>query len=286
MPIYPEIYDGPPHSYTARWTRKRYIAVHNTSNDASAEAEASYAKRRTDSVSSHYYVDPDSLIQSLNTDHRAWHAGSTEGNDRGIAYEITGTNGKSRTWWLGNVAWAKLAQQIAVDCREWGIVPQTLTVAQIQAGVATGVITHDQMRLAWGGTDHTDPGPNFPMDHLIALVRAELEDDMPLSDADAKALINRVNSIIDFADTNPYGDSLKPEPNKLTAAIKGLQTDVAEVAALALALAGKVDELAARPPVQPAPVDAAAVKAVLLDPEVVAAYAKAAADLVHADLAD
>lgn len=123
---------------------------------------------------------------------------------------------------------------------------------------------------------------NEDHDDLYAILTG---DDM-LSDADAKALINRVNSIIDFADVNPFGDSLKPEPNKLTAAIKTLTGDVAEVAALALALAGKVDELAARPPVQSAPVDPAAIKAVLLDPEVVAAHAKAAADLVHADLAD
>lgn len=106
---------------------------------------------------------------------------------------------------------------------------------------------------------------------LIATLRGE-GDDMALSDADAKALIYRVNAIIDMADTNPFGDNLKPEPNLLAAAIKVLADDVAE--------------LKARPAVQAAPVDPAAVKAVLLDPEVVAAYAKAAADLVHADLAD
>lgn len=33
--------------------------------------------------------------------------------------------------------------------------------------------------------------------------------------ADEKALINRVNSIIDMAPVNPFGDSLKPEPNRL-----------------------------------------------------------------------
>lgn len=52
------------------------------------------------------------------------------------------------------------------------------------------------------------------------------------------------------------------------------------------ALAADVAELKARPAVQAAPVDPAAFKAALLDPEVVDVYAKAAAVLVHADLAD
>lgn len=184
MPIYPAIYDGPPRHYGSTKTAKRYIAIHNTSNDASAEAEASYAKRREDSVSSHYYCDNNSLIQSLDTDLRAFHAGSAEGNSRAVCYEITGTNAKTRTWWLDNVAWLLLARQIAVDCKHWGIVPRALTVDQIRAGQLTGVITHDQMRQAWGGTTHTDPGPNFPMEHLLALVAAEMEAGMTVPQVD------------------------------------------------------------------------------------------------------
>lgn len=80
------------------------IAIHNTSNDASDEGEASYATRRTDGISSHLYTDRDSVTQSLDTDDRAGHAGSREGNDHSIAVEITGSNGKSRQWWLENVA--------------------------------------------------------------------------------------------------------------------------------------------------------------------------------------
>lgn len=170
MPIYPEIYDGPPKGYGSTPYNKYYIAIHNTSNDATAKEEASYAKRRTDSVSSHYYMDKIQVIQSLNTDLSAWHAGSSIGNRRAIAYEITGTNGKSRAWWLANVAWDKLAASIARDCKRWGIKPRTLTDAQLKAGTETGIITHDQMRRVWGGTTHTDPGPGFPMDYLIQLV--------------------------------------------------------------------------------------------------------------------
>lgn len=182
MPVYSTIYNGPPRSYGGSKTNKKYITIHNTSNarDASAEDEASYAKNRTDGTSSHYYVDRNSIVQSLNTDLRANHVGSTTGNNTGISYEITGTNSKTRTWWMTNVAWDLLVKQIRIDCAEHGITPRLLTVQQIKDGDMTGIITHNQARLAWGGTDHTDPGANFPLDHLIALLKGTTEeDDMP-----------------------------------------------------------------------------------------------------------
>lgn len=172
MPIYSSIYDGPPNSYGGSKTTKKWIVIHNTSNDAPAENEASYAKRRTDSVSSHYYVDDERIIQSLNTDFRAFHVGSTTGNSGGISYEITGVNSKTRSWWLDNVRWDLMAAQIRKDCAAHGITPRLLTIDEIKSG-NTGIMTHDQARLAWGGTDHTDPGPNFPMDHLVALVKGD-----------------------------------------------------------------------------------------------------------------
>lgn len=179
MPIHKAIYNGPPRSYGANKTAKDYIVIHNTSNDAPAQNEASYAKRRADSVSSHYYVDDERIIQSLNTDYRAFHVGSSRGNSAGISYEITGTNSKSESWWKNNVAWDLLAKQIRVDCAEHGITVQTLTIDEIRAGKKSGIITHDQARRAWGGTDHTDPGPNFPMGHLIALVKGEAAPSKP-----------------------------------------------------------------------------------------------------------
>lgn len=179
MPIYRDIYNGPPRGYSNTYSKKLYIAIHNTSNDASAYNEASYAKRRTDSVSSHYYADKSTVIQSLNTDYRAWHSGSSTGNSRAIAYEVVGTNSKSRTWWLNNVNWDKLAKQIAADMKHWGIKNQHLSVSQMKAGTVTGIVTHDDMRRAWGGTTHTDPGPNFPMDHLIKKINQYLNPPKP-----------------------------------------------------------------------------------------------------------
>lgn len=175
MARYGSIWNGPGRNYSRdsegrpRVTHKRIIVIHNTSNDASDTNEADYAERRTDGVSSHYYVDDNSITQSLDTDWRAWHVGSYEGNSTGISYEITGSNGKSRAWWIAHVYWRGLVQQIRADMDVHGIAARLLTVAELRAG-KSGIVTHNQCRLAWGDTTHNDPGPNFPMDYLLEQV--------------------------------------------------------------------------------------------------------------------
>src|SRR5690606_31086432 len=186
MPIYRDIYDGPPRHYGAQRTDKRYLAIHCTENTASAEGEASYAKRRPDSVSSHYYVDGDSIVQSLDTDLRAFHAGSKIGNDRAIAYEITGLTSWSRQRWLDSVAWPLLVRQMRRDMAAHGIAPRRLTDGQKKAGRLSGIVTHDDKRLAWGGTDHTDPGKHFPMDYLVSLLA---EEDLDVDEATLRRII-------------------------------------------------------------------------------------------------
>lgn len=172
--------------YTDRDSTKYGIAIHNTSNDAPASGEASYATRRTDGVSAHFYVDDREVIQSVDTRHRTGHAGSYEGNEHAISVEITGTNAKPREWWIANVAWDQLGRTLAVVCRAYSIELRRASVAEMRDNPRVRAFySHDDMRQAWGGTTHTDPGGNFPWDHLFAAVKAHLsqnpeeEDTMP-----------------------------------------------------------------------------------------------------------
>lgn len=195
MTITRAIYDGPPSGYGRNRGPKQYIAVHNTSNDATVRDEISYSKWREDKTSTHYYADRTEIAQSLDTALCANHAGSAEGNHEAIAWELTGTNTKTRAWWLANLCWPLIAAQMAADCREFDIPPRLLTVTEMRAGVLRGFVTHDLMRQAWGGTDHTDPGKNFPMDHLLALVAANLEeDDMTPEQLSAAILATRLTN--------------------------------------------------------------------------------------------
>lgn len=162
--------------YTDRDGKKYGIAIHNTSNDASDEGEASYATRRTDGVGSHFYADGDSVTQSIDTDYRTGHAGSYEGNEHAIAYELTGGNAMSREWWIKNIAWDKVAYTIAYQLKHdpdfVGFQIRRASVAEMKTNPKIKAFYgHNDMRLAWGGTLHTDPGPNFPWDVLIAAVK-------------------------------------------------------------------------------------------------------------------
>lgn len=67
------------------------IVVHNTANDASAENEISYMIRNNNQVSFHYAVDDKEVVQGIEENRNAWHAGDGakgKGNREGIAIEI------------------------------------------------------------------------------------------------------------------------------------------------------------------------------------------------------
>lgn len=155
------------------------FAIHNTSNDASDEGEAAYATRRPDGISSHFYADDDSVTQSLDTNDKAGHAGSKEGNENAIAWEFTGANGKSRDWWLANINWDEVARVMAYiiknDPDYKGFQVRRASVAEMKSNPKVmAFYGHDDMRRAWGGTTHTDPGPNFPWDKLLSSVTQAL----------------------------------------------------------------------------------------------------------------
>lgn len=174
-------YYGPPAGYTHNASRKKYIAIHCTDNDATAQQEATYAIRRTDSnkTSTHFYVDKTEVIQSVDTSWQCWHAGSTEGNTYAIAVEFTGTTGKSREWWMANINWDAIVDVLYHVCADTGIARKHLTWAEMRDGNPTGFVTHNDMRLAWGGTTHTDPGDNFPLEYLIARINEKFDKPVP-----------------------------------------------------------------------------------------------------------
>lgn len=241
------------------------IAIHDTSNTASDEAEASYAEHRSDGVSSHFYVDGDSVIQSLDTDAKAGHAGSSNGNNSAIAFELAGLDSRSRQWWLDNIAWSRLGYVIAYilqhDPDYAGFQVRRASVAEMQANPRVKAFYgHDDMRRAWGGTTHTDPGENFPWDRLFAAVNAALEGDDMDQNEPVTGLFNRGNRVGDvLADvsnerdwwyTAPGGKTNNPPPAgsradiMFRAAQKLLDAPAAQVdvSALAAALQGPLSQ--------------------------------------------
>lgn len=240
--------------YTDHDNMKYGIAIHNTANDATDDGEASYATRRTDGVSSHFYVDKDSVTQSIDTDDRVGHAGSNIGNNNAIAVEITGVNAKTRSWWLENVAWDKLGEVLAYvithDPDFEGFEVRRASVAEMKSNPRVKAFySHDDMRRAWGGTTHTDPGPDFPWDRLFQSVNSALgasggDDDMPTvqellnTRIDSPALGSRT-----FADWLKGGVAATNETKALAAKVELLTKLVMEQDADTDAIRAKLEEI-------------------------------------------
>ncbi len=69
----------------------QFVVIHNTANDASAEAEIFYMIRNDNEVSYHYAVDDLGVVQGIPENRNGWHAGdggNGKGNRYGIAIEI------------------------------------------------------------------------------------------------------------------------------------------------------------------------------------------------------
>src|SRR5678810_928640 len=165
----------------AKWsygaTTKYGIAVHATSNTASAKDEASYATRRSDGTSTHFFVDKTSVIQVLDTSLKAGHAGSSNGNNYAIAFEFCGVDGWSRAQWISNINFKKAGEVIATVIKShWP--DGTFQVRRASVGEmksnpkVKALYAHDDMRQAWGGTDHTKKEKNFPWDVLLDAIKA------------------------------------------------------------------------------------------------------------------
>ena len=121
-------------------------------------------------TAAHYLIGRDGeIVQMVPDDKKAIHAGSTiEGgwNDRsiGIEHEVEETTGKHfpRNDWTDAML-AASAKVTAVLCKKFGIPADR-----------QHVIGHCEVPHRPTDSFHVDPGPAFPWDRYMALVKAEL----------------------------------------------------------------------------------------------------------------
>ena len=243
--------------------RPLWIVVHDmeaTETATRAEATAAYFANPGDarSVSSHYCCDDTSVVQCVLLRDVAWTVGNRPGNNRGINWELSGFARQTREQWLdpfGLAMFAQMAPVVRADAAKYGIPLERRTVPELKA-MRPGITSHNDLRLAFGGTTHTDPGPAFPWDVFLQIITGAEDDDMT---PDQAAKLQAIHSAI-FNGGSSCGTVVAPE--------NGLKESNS--------LINKSDALLERPPVVAAP----------LSPQDIVAIAKAVANELHRRTAD
>lgn len=160
-------YAATPKGFGPTLTAPRLIVVHDTSNTATAEAEAHYAATRTDDrgdwTSAHFYVDATGVVGSVPLDQRAWAAPPVNGESWSV--ELCGWNGS-----IDPVTIARGAALVAKLARLGGIPLVHVTGTDLRT--ARGVCGHADVNALWHQSTHTDPGPTFPWSRFLSIAQA------------------------------------------------------------------------------------------------------------------
>jgi hypothetical protein len=102
-------------------------------------------------------------------------AGSTYAIDEyAISYELAQSPAQEP---FSDAIYDRLVQEIAVDCKRYGIPPVMISISRQTGAVPTGIVRHDRCEngIKLG---KTDPGDQFDEARFIADVKVEMEDEM------------------------------------------------------------------------------------------------------------
>lgn len=122
----------------------RYLVVHSTANPgASAANHVSYWSN-SPAYAVHYVMDLDGSVvyQTMSTSSKAWHVGGGNSVSYGIELCEATTAEDFEAQWSEAVKWC--GDQLM--SRGWDV---------------SRLYSHDEARVTWGGTDHTDPTGYF-----------------------------------------------------------------------------------------------------------------------------
>ncbi|OQW34526.1 MAG: hypothetical protein A4E20_10930 [Nitrospira sp. SG-bin2] len=201
---------------SSRNGRKPIYFVLHTSEGAGGMNLVNYM--RNASVSYHYVVGDDGTVYDLvDTDDASWSVLDANGYTINLCFGPSFASW-TRNEWLQNMGnGIKIAAYLAAqDCRKYNIAP-VIRWGRSASGYPTlkgntGITDHNGITYLGIG-NHTDVGPNFPMDvfnqYLQQFFLGAEVDDM-FSDAD-RALLQRID---DALNQDVYSRSIYREPNE------------------------------------------------------------------------
>jgi hypothetical protein len=176
------------HSGDRRPASIRYVVMHSTEGPT-AEAAARYFEQPSSGGSSNLVLDDNTCFRVLGDHVIPW--GAPPLNTLGFHVEQAGYASWSREEWLRHSRTVqRAAYKAALRCKWYRIPPVLLDVENLRkdfgdapvAGVPAhpgplrgGIVTHATVSDAYHESDHTDPGPGWPADTFVELVRGYLK---------------------------------------------------------------------------------------------------------------
>jgi hypothetical protein len=150
------------------------VVVHTTEGPETprrSEVTAAWFQDPRAGGSAHYVVDPEAIVQCVREQDEAH--GARGANRQGIHIEHCGRADQTPEQWRDAASTAELersARLVADICRRYEIPVCWLTADQLLAG-ERGITGHGDCAVAWPGDRHTDPGPHFPRERYLEMVR-------------------------------------------------------------------------------------------------------------------
>lgn len=129
-----------------------------------------FAGKTAPQASAHFNIDDKEIWGSVHEEDTAWHAPP---NQHSIGIEHAGFAAQTVAEWSDpySEAMLRLSARLAAGiCARHGLPVAFVPAAGLLRG-ERGITTHAEVSKAWRQTDHSDPGPNFPMAHYLNLVR-------------------------------------------------------------------------------------------------------------------
>jgi hypothetical protein len=146
-----------------------------------AESVANYFANGADNrpASAHYCIDSNSIVQCVQCKDVAY--GAPNANRNGIHLELAGYAKQTREEWLDDYGKLMLANAAAL-CAEilmpkFDILPvfiagNALNMLRSRNSSLTGITTHAEVTKAFNPGGHWDPGPGFPTDYFMNLIKS------------------------------------------------------------------------------------------------------------------
>lgn len=165
--------------WSAAGAKPTLIVLHSMEcplEDGRAEQVARwFASSGSPRASAHYMVDPSSIWCGVQPPNMAWHVGSANWYANGASIGIEQSGYAYQTAWNASGDPSKQLDNVValVDalCERHKIPRVWVGVDGLRAN-QSGITTHGLCTAAGIGTDHTDPGPSWPVDEFMRRLTA------------------------------------------------------------------------------------------------------------------